>query len=84
MGWATGEQDLVFYADDGRIEGREHIWVQDALAVMAKIFWRMGLETNMEKTKSMMCTPCFIWGRLSDTAYKMRVTGEGFYFRERK
>ena len=24
MGWASGERNLVFYADDGRIVGRDH------------------------------------------------------------
>ena len=33
MGWAAGEHNLVFYADDRRIARREHIWVQDALVV---------------------------------------------------
>ena len=27
MGWATGERSLLFYADDRRISGRDHIWV---------------------------------------------------------
>ena len=25
MGWVTGEQNLVLYADDGRIAGMDHI-----------------------------------------------------------
>ena len=28
MGLATGEQNLVLNVDDGRIAGRDHIWVQ--------------------------------------------------------
>ena len=38
MGWATGERNLIFYAEDGRIGGRDHIWVQDALTVSVMIF----------------------------------------------
>ena len=33
MGWASGERNMIFYADDGRVGRREHIWVQDALTV---------------------------------------------------
>ena len=33
MGWAAGGRNLVFYADDGSIMGRNHIWAQDALTM---------------------------------------------------
>ena len=48
--------------EDGRIAGRDHEWVQNALTVTVAMFRRMGLETNLEKTKLMVCTPGFIWG----------------------
>ena len=48
------------------------------------MFRRMGLEDNLEKTKAMVCTPRFIWGKLEETAYKRRDTGEGATFREWK
>ena len=38
MGWSAGERNLIFYADDGRISGRDHIWLQDALTVSVAIF----------------------------------------------
>ena len=38
MGWASGEHNLIFYADGRRIGGRDHIWVQDALAVSVTVF----------------------------------------------
>ena len=25
LGWAVGERNLIFYADDGRIAGRYHV-----------------------------------------------------------
>ena len=49
MGWAAGKRNLVFYADDGRIAGRDHDWVQDDLTVELAMFQRMGMETNLEK-----------------------------------
>ena len=54
MGWAAGERKLIFYAEDGRICGRDHIWVQDTLMVSVAVFQRMGLEINMEKTNSLV------------------------------
>ena len=51
MGWAAGERNLVFYVDDRWIELTDYIWVQDALTVTVAMFRRVGLETNMEKTK---------------------------------
>ena len=60
MGWAAGEIILFFYADDGRILGRDHEWVQDALTGTVAMFLRMRLEMNLRKTKAMVCTPGFI------------------------
>ena len=48
------------------------------------LFRRMGLETNLDKTKAMVCTPGFIWGKWGELAYKWWATGEGGNFRERK
>ena len=59
LGWAVGEQIIVCYAGDGRIAGQDHIWIQEALMVMVMMFWRMGLEADLEK-KSMLITPDFI------------------------
>ena len=75
MGWEAGESNLTFYADDGRIGGRDHIWVQDALMVSVAMFRRMGLETNLEKKKALVCTPRYIWGKWSEVVYKRRDTG---------
>ena len=57
MEWAAGERKPIFYADNGRIGGRYHIWVQDALPVSVAMFQQMRLETNLEKTKALVCTP---------------------------
>ena len=70
MGWAAGERNLFFYADDGRIEGQDHEWVQDTLTVTVVMFLRLGLDTNVDKTKSMVCMPSFIWVKWSREAYK--------------
>ena len=84
MGWEAGERNLVFCLDDGRIAGRYHEWVQDALTVTVSTFRRIGLYTNLDKTKAMMCTPGFIWGEWEEWDYKRQALVEGSTFRERK
>ena len=62
LGWETGEQGKVFYADYGRIEGRNPIWVQKTLKTLVRMFEQVGLCKNLGKTKSKTFTPGFIWG----------------------
>ena len=84
MVWALGEIKLVFYGYDGEIFGRYHEWVQDALAVTVAMFRGMGLETNLKKTKAMVCTPGFIWGKWGEMAYKRLATVEVSAFGDQK
>ena len=70
--------------DVGKIGGRDHIWVQDALTVSLAMFQRMQLETNLDNNKALVCTPGYIYGKWSDAVYKQRYTGEWKTFRERK
>ena len=58
-----GEKNICFYADDGQIAGRDLIWVQEALTTTVRIFERVGLQKELDKTKAMICTPGFIWGQ---------------------
>ena len=57
LGWEAGERNVIFYADDDRIAGQDHEWVQDALSVTVAMFRRMGLDTNIEKSKTMVYRP---------------------------
>ena len=59
--WAAGVRNLVFYVNNGRIAGQYHKWVEDELTVTVAVFHRMGLNTNLEKTKSIVFTACFVW-----------------------
>ena len=68
LGWAAGEQILIFYSDDGRMAEQYHVWDQDAMLVTVAMFRRIGLETNLENTKTMVCTPGFIWGNWGEHA----------------
>ena len=51
---------------------------------MVIMFERVGLHTNLIKTKSMVCTPWLICDQQGVEAYKRRSTGEGTTFRESK
>ena len=55
------ERTRVFYAYDRRVLGQDHDWVKYALAVTVYMLYMMVLESNLNKTKSMVCTPIFIW-----------------------
>ena len=42
---------------------------------MIRMFERVGLQTNMSKTKVMVCILGFIWGHQVVEAYMLRATG---------
>ena len=48
------------------------------------MFIRVGLETNLDETKSVVFTPIFVWGQIRDVTYKRRSTGGRETFWERK
>ena len=48
------------------------------------MFRRLGLETNLEKTMTMVCTPGFVLHKWGEQAYKQQASGEGLTFWERK
>ena len=50
--------------------------MQDALTVTVAIFLWMGLETNLDKTNTMVCNPGLIWGKLGELSYKRRESGQ--------
>ena len=58
--WSAGEHNICLYAYDGRIVGRDTIWVQTVLITMVIMFKRLGLQTNLNKTNDMICTMGFI------------------------
>ena len=62
LGWATGKHKIFLYLDDGRIAGINPIWVQNTLTLLVHRFERVRMQTNLGKTKVIVCTPGFIWG----------------------
>ena len=75
---------MFFYVDNGQIAGSNTIWLQKTLKAMVRMFKRVGLQTNLGKTKTMVCTPGFIWGQQGTAAYKRIATREEETFQERK
>lgn len=51
------EHCMLFYADDGMIGSRDPKWLQESFDVLVELFKCMGLWTNVDKTKGMICTP---------------------------
>jgi hypothetical protein len=43
--------------DDGLVGSRDPIWLQSTLDSLVTLFEGIGLRTNPEKTKVMMCVP---------------------------
>ena len=84
LGWEAGDRNLVFYTNNDRLAGRDHEWMQEVLTVTVEMLHRMVLETNLYKTKSMVCITNLICGKWGEQAYKRRAVGEGETFRERK
>ena len=41
--WGTGEQEIMFYSDNGHITGIKSIWVQGNLATIIRILERVGI-----------------------------------------
>ena len=65
----------LFYADDGYIASRNPVLLDRALGILSGLFKRVGLATNTDKTKTVICVPGKIWTRLSSSAYFRRFGG---------
>jgi Reverse transcriptase (RNA-dependent DNA polymerase) len=55
LGLTVAERLALFYADDGLIASTNTQWLQQALDALVTLFRRIGLETNVAKTKMMTC-----------------------------
>ena len=78
------EHNIVFYADDSRIAGRNPICVQTTLTVVVRMLKRLVTQKKLGKTKVILCTQGFIWGKRGTLAYKRRDMGEGDTFWDQK
>eukprot|EP00984_Skeletonema_dohrnii_P025747 scaffold14935_cov92-Skeletonema_dohrnii-CCMP3373.AAC.1 len=59
----------LFYADDGYIASTDAGLLQRSVDVLTALFDRVGLKTNVAKTKVMTCVDARIRVRQSDEVY---------------
>lgn len=78
------DRTALFYADDGMLGSTDPEWLQGAFDTLSGLFERVGLRTNEDKTKAMVCTPGSIRSQVSQQAYKRRWDGHGPSYRQRK
>ena len=68
----------LFYADNGMVVSSDPAWLQGAFNALVAIFDRVVLLTNVGKTVSMVCHPCWAGaGHRTEEAYGRRLTGVG-------
>jgi hypothetical protein len=84
FGRTVREELMLFYANDGLLAAHNHLWLQMALSRLCELFERVGLRTNVQKTKTMTCTPGYISGQVVVPAYRRRMEGVGESYRERQ
>jgi hypothetical protein len=60
----------IFYVDDAYLASRDPDFLQQALDVLVDLFARVGLETNVKKTQTMICTPGRIPTQLPTASYQ--------------
>jgi hypothetical protein len=59
----------IFYVDDAYLASWDPDFLQRALDILVDLFTRVGLETNVQKTQTMICTPGRIRTQLPTTSY---------------
>jgi hypothetical protein len=60
----------IFYVDDAYLASRDAEFLQRALDLLVSLFGRVGLETNVSKTQTMICTPGRIRTQLPADLYR--------------
>jgi hypothetical protein len=60
---------VACFVDDGLVGTRNPVWLQSALQVLVILFESIGLRTNPDKTKVMMCIPGKIRVSHTEEAY---------------
>jgi hypothetical protein len=66
---------VAFFVDDGLVGSRDPIWLQSATEVLVTLFEGIGLRTNHDKTKVMMCVPGNIRVAHTEAAYHAQQLG---------
>ena len=56
-------------------------WVQDIFRYLVKLLYRVRLQINISKNKSMVCTLGFMWGDKGFVSYDILLTSKKVYYR---
>ena len=67
----------VFYADNGLVQSRDPVFLQEAFNALVALFECVGLRTHTKKAEGMACIPGRIRTSLLCEAYANRI--EGFH-----
>jgi hypothetical protein len=59
----------IFYVDNAYLALRDPEFLQQVLDILVNLFARVGLETNVKKTQTMICTPGRIQTQLPAASY---------------
>jgi hypothetical protein len=74
--FAEASREIVaFFVDDGLVGLRDPVWLQGTLDVLIKLFESIGLRSNPDKTKVMMCIPGNIRVAHTEEAYHTQQYG---------
>jgi hypothetical protein len=65
----------IFYVDDAYLASRDPDFLQRALDVLVDLFARVGLEANVKRTQTMICTPGRIRTQLPTASYQRMKRG---------
>ena len=77
-------QTSLFYADNGMVASSDPHWLPWSFNALVGLFKRVGLQTNLGKTVSMVFRLCQAASNQSEAAYRRKMTGEGPTYRERQ
>jgi hypothetical protein len=65
----------IFYVDDAFLASWDAGFLQHASTLLVNLFKRVGLQANMSKTQTMICTPGRIRTQLPSESYHRMQTG---------
>ena len=69
---AVGQYMGVFYLDDSMIGSRYSERIQGNINFLIRIFRRVRLKANVERSKTMICQPGKIHGGMSEKYFSRR------------
>jgi hypothetical protein len=75
LGDAVRDQCIAFFVDDGLVSARCPEWLQSSFDILIKLFERIGLLANADKTKIMICVPGRIRSAQTEVEYTSQQAG---------